>query len=111
MTHHRQPARRAQNQASRALFEEARRNGLVQRHLRKLHHLARHRTPPTASTPTATTDARPGRPVTTPACSIAPRQGAHRRPKQLALNIEIAHRPKTPSRRPSASIPASHEAA
>ncbi|MDI5980325.1 hypothetical protein [Amycolatopsis magusensis] len=34
--------RRAGNRAARAAFEEARRAGLAQRHLRKLHYLSRH---------------------------------------------------------------------
>ncbi|WP_410642227.1 hypothetical protein [Amycolatopsis sp. lyj-346] len=38
--HHRHHRRRA-NGAARGAFTEARRAGLVQRHLRKMHHLAR----------------------------------------------------------------------
>ncbi|WP_328450787.1 hypothetical protein [Amycolatopsis sp. NBC_00438] len=37
--------RRRANGAARAVFDEARRAGLVQRHLRKLHHLAVRRPP------------------------------------------------------------------
>lgn len=104
MPDHPHPNRLTRNGTARALFEEARRAGLVQRHLRKLHHLARHPHPPTANTPRPTTNLptaeQPAQPTKAP-----------RPPGQLTLGIDVARRPATPPRRPSTKATASDEAA
>ena len=98
------PSLRTRNGAARVLFEEARRAGLVQRHLRKLHYLARHPRSPTASAPRPTANL-PGTEAATQPTRV------RRSPGQLSLGIELAHRPATPPRRPSTKTTASEEAA
>ncbi|QKV75084.1 hypothetical protein [Amycolatopsis sp. Hca4] len=57
--------RRRTNNAARPIFAEARRIGLVQRHLRKLHHLAtRTGPPPTAGSAPSTREMPPRTPQT-----------------------------------------------
>ncbi|MFC5117037.1 hypothetical protein ACFPN7_24110 [Amycolatopsis halotolerans] len=103
------PSRRSRNGAARALFEEARSAGLVQRHLRKLHHLARHPHPLTASTPQpVAASAEAAHSATAP--THQPPRG-RRRAQQLALGIDLACPPTTPPHRPSTEAAASGEAA